>query len=483
MLFLIFAAQLEYFKTKRFQTKYMVKGWMAGVLLSGILMIGCNESASNKNTKTCADTTTTATTADSLAITADTTNADTTSAETATFAPRPRIVRQTYKAGKLLRPNIKVKGIYITGPTAGTKRMKELVELITSTEMNAIVLDIKNDGGNVTYKIENQQAQEMNACIRYVRDMPGLIKDLHEQGIYVIGRIVCFKDGILAKNRPELALCKPDGTPVTDGKGQPWVNPYKKEVWEYICDLAEQATLDGFDEIQFDYVRFPIGDDANKADYGVDLKTYPREDGLNDFFDYANERLHKKEIIFGADLFGTVIGSDTDRDRTGQDYVDLAMKADALYPMIYPSHYGPYTFGFEVPDAHPYGTIKGAMELSQKQLARLGDSIPSAIIRPWLQCFSAPWVKGHINYGSVQLRQQIQAVYDAGYEEWILWNASNRYGYVKQALTTKGKVDTTETVTADTTAKTGIKAMGNTETKNEANASVPASTADTTNGN
>lgn len=425
----------------------MMKQWMVGVVFSGILMMGCGESAKKQPSNargTVSCDTAVAAPQGSLSVTADTASSEVIAADTAVATPRPKIVRQTYKAGKLLRPNVKVKGLYITGPTAGTKRMKELVELITSTEMNAIVLDIKNDGGNVTYKMDNEQAREMKACVRYVRDMPGLIKDLHEKGIYVIGRIVCFKDGILARNKPELALCKPDGSPVTDGKGQPWVNPYKKEVWEYICDLAEQATTDGFDEIQFDYVRFPIGDDANKADYGVDLETYSREEGLNDFFDYANDRLHKKGIIFGADLFGTVIGSDTDRDRTGQDYVDLAVKADALYPMIYPSHYGPHTFGLDVPDAHPYSTIKGALELSQKQLLPLGDSIPSAIIRPWLQCFSAPWVKGHISYGSAQLRQQIKAVYDAGYEEWILWNASNRYGYVKQALTSNGKAETAE---------------------------------------
>ena len=434
-----------------------MKKLISGLLLSGLL-IGCGQPTSNPKSQTSNDSSSVAETKDTLTVSVDSVKQDSVKIDTDTVAeiaiPHPKIVRKTYKAGNLIRPSMKVKGIYITGPTAGTKRMKELVELITSTEMNAIVLDIKNDGGRITYKIDNALAQEMGACIRYVRDMPGLIKDLHEKGIYVIGRIVCFKDPVLAKNKPDLALCKPNGGPVTDGKGQPWVNPYKKEVWDYLCALAEQATLDGFDEIQFDYVRFPIGDDANKADYGVDLKTYPREDGLNDFFDYANNRLHKKDIVFGADLFGTVIGSDTDRDRTGQDYVDLATKADVLYPMIYPSHYGPRTFGLDVPDAHPYGTIKGAMQLSQKQLQTLGDSIPVATIRPWLQCFSAPWVKGHITYGSVQLKQQIQAVYDSGYEEWILWNASNRYGYVKQALAlmkNNGKSSGNEK--ADSTAK------------------------------
>ncbi len=349
------------------------------------------------------------------------------------------IRREPIVKGPLLVPQVKVKGIYVTGPTAGSKRMKEMLELIESTEMNSIVLDVKNDGGNITYKINYQPAEDAGACMRYVKDMPALIRELHEKGIYVIGRIVCFKDPYLAKYKPELALCKPNGGAVTDGKGLPWVNPYKKDVWDYLCGLAEQATLDGFDEIQFDYVRFPIGTDANQADYGVDLSTYSREQCLTDFFAYVQKRLHAKNIVFGADLFGTIIGSEIDRDRTGQDYVEIATMMDAVCPMIYPSHYGHGTFGINVPDADPYRTIYKALLLSKEQLSRKDSIVPIAVIRPWLQCFTAPWVKGHITYGSKQIKDQIQAVYDAGYEEWILWNASNKYGQVKNALI-KGKI-------------------------------------------
>lgn len=381
---------------------------------------------------------------------------------------------------KLLIPPIKVKGIYITGAMAGTKNMKNLVELVETTEMNAIVLDIKNDGGNVTYKMDNAQAQSIGACVRYVKDMPALIKELHEKGIYVIGRIVCFKDPILARKRPDLALCQPDSTPVTDGKGNPWVNPFKKGVWEYICDLAEQATKDGFDEIQFDYVRFPIGSSANKAVYGVDLSTYSKEQGLTDFFSYVEKRLHKSNIIFGADLFGTVIGSPTDRKSTGQDYVKIASMTDNICPMVYPSHYASKTFGLDVPDAHPYTTILKAMQLSQDELAK--DTLPKARVRAWLQCFSAPWVPGHINYGSAQVKQQIQAVYDAGYDEWILWNASNRYGQVKAALS-KAKAPAESPAKKDTTANTKAKdttAVSNTSVSTDKPSIEPAAPTDST---
>ncbi len=348
-------------------------------------------------------------------------------------SPLPPIPQEVKRNGKLLVPPVKVRGIYVTGPTAGIKRMNEMVDLVVSTGMNTIVLDVKNDGGNITYKMNHPLAIELGACKRFVKNMPALLDSLHAKNIYVIGRIVCFKDAYLAKGRPDLALCKPDSTPVTDAKGQAWVNPYKREVWDYLCSLAEKAVEDGFDEIQFDYVRFPIGDDANQADYGVDMNSYPREHALNNFFAYVEKRLHNKEIIYGADLFGTVIGSDTDRDRTGQDYVDIAAMTDNICPMIYPSHYGPKTFGITIPDADPYNTIYRALKLSKKQLAQR-DSSEMAVVRPWLQCFTAPWRNGHIPYKANEIRAQIEAVYDAGYEEWILWNASNRYDYVKEAL-------------------------------------------------
>lgn len=334
---------------------------------------------------------------------------------------------------KLLIPPVKVKGIYVTGPAAGNERMEQLIDLVSSTELNTMVIDVKNDEGNLTYKMEVPDSANLDAGIRYVKDMPALVERLHQQGIYVIARIVCFKDPVLAAARPELALRLPDGKAVMDANGLAWVNPYKEEVWDYLCTLAECASRDGFDEIQFDYVRFPIGNDANAADYGVDMSIYSREAGLTDFFNYASKRLHEKQIIFGADLFGTIIGSDVDRDRTGQNYLSLAEHTDAICPMIYPSHYANGTFGMNVPDQYPYETIANALQLSKEELGET-DS-PKGVVRPWLQCFNAIWVDGHITYGSKEVHDQIQAVYDAGYEEWFLWHASNHYEQVKSALT------------------------------------------------
>lgn len=321
---------------------------------------------------------------------------------------------------------VKVRGIYITGPMAGSEGMENLIDLVDKTELNAVVIDVKNDEGIITYQMDLQTAQEMGACVSYIRDMEGLMAELKEHNIYTIARIVCFKDPYLAEHNPDLALKRADGSNLTDANGLTWVNPYQEEVWEYLTDLALAAADLGFDEIQYDYVRFPVGNDAEFADYGVDIQSYPKEQVIRDFLDYAADRLHERGIPVTADVFGTIIGSSIDVKQVGQDYVGLGSTVDVLCPMIYPSHYGKGVFGFDVPDAHPYDTVYQALQASQNELSGIADE-DRAVVRPWLQAFTATWVNGHIEYGGEEIRQQIQAVYDAGYEEWILWNASNRY--------------------------------------------------------
>lgn len=319
----------------------------------------------------------------------------------------------------------KVKGIYVSGPVAGTDRMEELIALTDATELNAMVIDIKNDDGNITYKMELDLAQELGACVGYIPDIGALMAELKAHGIYTIARIVCFKDPFLAAGRPELALRKPDGAAVADANGLAFVNPYREEVWEYLVDVALEASAVGFDEIQFDYIRFPIGEDADAAEYGVDA-AYTKEQTITDFFSYAAERLHREGVVFGADVFGTIIGSEADVRAVGQNYQTIGGVVDVLCPMVYPSHYAAGAFDLKVPDAQPYETVLGALQWSGRELAEVEESRRAAV-RPWLQCFTATWVPGHIAYEAEEIQQQIQAVYDAGYEEWILWNASSRY--------------------------------------------------------
>lgn len=320
----------------------------------------------------------------------------------------------------------KVKGIYVTGPMAGSAGFEELLALVDETELNAMVIDVKNDNGEITYQMDQEIAASMGACVSYIKDMDSFMSRLKEHGVYTIARIVCFKDPYLAKNHPELALMKPDGTPVVDGNGLAWVNPYEEGVWEYLVDVAKSAAEVGFDEIQFDYVRFPIGSDADAADYGVDMTAYTKQQAITGFLSYAVEELHSVGVPVTADVFGTIIGSQTDVEQVGQDYAALGEILDAVCPMVYPSHYGNNVFGLPVPDAQPYETVFAAMTGSTEVLAAISEE-QRAVVRPWLQAFTATWVDGHISYEGEQIRAQIQAVYDAGYEEWILWNASNRY--------------------------------------------------------
>ena len=325
-------------------------------------------------------------------------------------------------------PKVKVRGIYVTGAMAGKDALDNLIELCDNTDLNAMVIDVKDDAGNITYDMDLDVVKEVGAVKAYVKDMPALLQKLHEHGIYCIARIVCFKDPCLAASRDDLALKLPTGEPIVDGHGNAFVNPYKKEVHEYIVAVAKKAIEAGFDEIQFDYVRFPIGEDADNADYGVNTRKYTRIKCISSFFTYCETEFHKDGIIFGADLFGTIIGSALDEQATGQVYKDIAIKADVVCPMIYPSHYANGNFGIEVPDAEPYEAILGALGRSTKALSGISEEA-RAYVRPWLQCFTASWVEGHIEYDLEAIKAQIQAVYDAGYEEWILWNASNKYTY------------------------------------------------------
>ena len=344
--------------------------------------------------------------------------------------------RQEQTTADRMEGRTKVKGIYVTGPKAGSAGMEDLIRLVEETELNAMVIDVKNDEGNVTFRLTNEEITqdipvldriaEMQAGVRYIRDIQALMQELKDHNIYTIARIVCFKDPILAAAQPELALMKPDGKPAMDANGLAWVNPYRQEVWEYLTELAEMAADLGFDEIQYDYVRFPVGSDADAADYGVDMEAYPKQQAIQDFLAYAGDRLHEKGCVVTADVFGTIIGSETDVQTVGQDYTALGQTVDAISPMVYPSHYANGVFGLKVPDANPYETVSAAMQGSVEELQEIPEA-QRAVVRPWLQAFTATWVPGHISYNGTQIREQIQAVYDAGYEEWILWNAANRY--------------------------------------------------------
>ena len=389
---------------------------------------------------------------------------------------------------------MKVKGIYVTGAMAGTSGMEDLIALVDRTELNTMVIDVKNDEGRVVYEMDTPMVSEVGSSQRLISDMPELIRKCKEHDIYLIARIVAFKDPFLAEARTDLALHDEQGNLFRDSSGLAWVNPYQEEVWEYLLEIAEEAAAIGFDEIQFDYIRFSTDRGMKHVDFGPEAEELDREAVIMEFTEYAAGRLHELGVPVSADVYGIVIDSELDASLVGQNYYEMSKYLDYISPMVYPSHYGPGNLGLAVPDAQPYETIYRSMSASRRVLAGLeapeeeaeavsGNDIAQeteavsgndvsqdaavesvgvvsqetaavsgngavsagartelpdpkemepaeeirAQVRPWLQDFTATWVDGHITYGPEEIRAQIQAVYDAGYEEWILWNAANRY--------------------------------------------------------
>lgn len=377
----------------------------------------------------------------------------------------------------------KVKGIFVTGAMVGTENMNNLIDLVERTELNAIVIDVKNDEGRVTYDMPVSLVQELGACREYISDMEALVNECKEKDIYLIARVVTFKDPFLAEKKPEWCVHNADGSLFKDKDGLAWLNPYNQKVWDYLVEIAESALAIGFDEVQFDYVRFSTDSGMKNADFGMDSQEKDRQQIITEFVQYASERIHAVGGAVSADVYGVVIDSATDQEIVGQDYVELSKYLDYISPMVYPSHYGPYNYNIPIPDAEPYRLVLAAMQSSRRVLAGIpasgesvsentisgntvsemervqGDSILQekeeysdeelaslppmegikVQVRPWLQDFTATWVKGHIPYGGEEVRAQIQAVYDAGYEEWILWNAANRY--TEEGLLTAGEIE------------------------------------------
>lgn len=320
----------------------------------------------------------------------------------------------------------KVKGIYVTAYSAGGSRMNQLVDLLDNTDLNAMVIDIKDDEGYITYKTDNPKLKELGKSQPFIKDIKQLMKRLEKHDIYPIARVVVFKDTILAKKNPELSFRKRDGTVWTNGGGDSFVNPYSNEVWDYNIEIAKEAAKLGFKEIQFDYVRFPEGFEKRADSLKYTKTDQSRVDVVSDFVQYAREELAPLGIRVSVDIFGYA-ASVPAAEGIGQDFVKISKNVDIISPMVYPSHYTAGWFGSPVPDKAPYQTIKGSMEDTHKKLDELGEQKP--IIRPWIQDFTASWLGSgnYAKYGKKEIEEQIRALKDTNVDEYLLWNASNRY--------------------------------------------------------
>lgn len=324
-------------------------------------------------------------------------------------------------------PRVKVKGVYVTGHSAAGARLEQLIELADTTEINAFVIDVLDDNGHLLFKSEKAETfvPGVNDKV-YIKDMEAFMKRLKDKNIYLIARIVTFKSPKFAKAHPERAITvRATGLPYVGNDKILWVSPHDRMLWDYNVTVAEEAARYGFDEIQFDYVRFPASN-GGKLDASLDYRNPDGETktaAIQKFLVYAHERLSPLGVYTAADVFGWAASSLNDVG-IGQHWEAISNVVDYLCPMMYPSHYGPGNYGYAVPDAHPYGVIDKGIKDS---IERNQNIETPGTLRPWIQDFTATWVKGYIRYGEAEVRAQIEALKANGVDEYLLWNAGNRY--------------------------------------------------------
>ncbi len=312
-----------------------------------------------------------------------------------------------------------VKGVYSTGWIAGSKYFNPLITFIQNTEVNALVVDVKDDTGSMSYLSKVPLAKKINANVSKIKSIENLMDTLKSNDIYPIARIVCFKDPLLAKARPDLAVKSKKGGIWYDRQGLAWVDPHSREVWDYAIDLAKEAAALGFKEIQFDYVRF--ASDGVLSDIIYPFATgQSKAKVIQSFLAYAREELSVYGVVLSADVFGLVCSVPDDLG-IGQQLELIAEEVDFICPMVYPSHYYRGTYGIENPNVKPYETVYKSLTDAMQRIEG-----KRAKLRPWLQDFSL----GH-PYGRAELQAQIKATEDAGIDEWLFWNPTCRYDVTK----------------------------------------------------
>lgn len=319
-----------------------------------------------------------------------------------------------------------LKALYMTACVAGTPSWRtSLKKLIETTELNAVVIDIKDYTGVVSFENDFPKTSVERGCV--VSDMEEFVRELHEAGIYVIGRISVFQDPSYTKLFPELAVRKKsDGGVWKDYKGLSFIDVGAKPYWDYIVELSKVSFEMGFDEINYDYVRYPS--DGNMADthYSWTVGTTTKPEMLKSFFKYLHDEMRKTDAKLSVDLFGMTTTVTVDMN-IGQILENTLPYFDYISPMVYPSHYPKSWSGFQNPAEHPYEVIKismsGALEREEAWRVREGLATTTASkMRPWLQDFNLG-----ATYGPDKIRSQIQATYDIGLSSWMLWNAGNKY--------------------------------------------------------
>lgn len=352
-------------------------------------------------------------------------------------APTPEVTVQEVPAepAKDFPPAVAVRGLYVTAWYAGIdEKMDGYIEICDTTEINALVIDVKDDMGQITFITDTESISETGVYI--IPDIEWIVATLKNHGVYTIARIVCFKDPVWSRLHPELAIHNTSGDRWQDGSGNSWLDPYNEGSWEYIADVCLEAARVGFDEVQLDYVRFPSDGSIRSIDYGEAGAEKSKTEIIGEFVTYIREILAHEGVRLAADVFGIIAISEVDAESIGQDMGLLLSSADYLCPMIYPSHFANKRQNgtgqiindilFEAPDLEPYGVVYNILLGVH---AHLDSGSGNAVIRPYLQDFTAAYLTEGLyqDYTAQQVREQIEAVYEAGFDEWIIWNHNGVY--------------------------------------------------------
>ncbi|PLS84648.1 MAG: hypothetical protein CYG60_16820 [Actinobacteria bacterium] len=309
-----------------------------------------------------------------------------------------------------------VKALYVPGFVAEGEGLDGVLRLAEETEVNALVVDVK-DAGVTTYPSEVPLAQEIGATSDRIPDLAAFVRGLKEKGVYPIARLAVFQDDVLPHARPDLAaIDATTGEPWLTYQGAAWANPYREEAQRYNVEIAKEAAAAGFEEVQFDYVRFPSDGEMVNLAYGEE--TAPtQEDAIAGFLEYAHGELEPMGVEVSADVFGLV--GMNDYVGVGQVVSKMAPHLDVLCPMVYPSHYPPGAYGYDNPDVYPYEIVDLAMADFGTKARAVNPGIE---IRPWLQDFDYL-----SEYEPADVEAQMKATEEAGLKGWILWNANAEY--------------------------------------------------------
>lgn len=330
-----------------------------------------------------------------------------------------------------------LKAIYITACTASEKRLRnKSLDLFNGTELNAIIIDIKDYTGTLAYS-DTKFADDLrgNGCI--ITDLPEFLTELHNKGIYTIARVTVFQDPLYAPLHPDQAVkskSKPDGV-WRDKKGLAYIDPNAKKYWDHVVDISKEAYSIGFDEINYDYIRFPSDGDLTDTVYDMSSTT-SKADVIEEFFIYLREKMSDTPVVMSADLFGLTTSADGDLG-IGQVLERALPYFDYVAPMVYPSHFAYGFIGIPRPAEKPYEVVKYSMDKAVQKAIAVSSSPEK--LRPWLQDFNLG-----ATYTPDMVRQQIQASYDAGLTSWMLWNAGSVYS--KDALLPAGVSDTVKVI-------------------------------------